>query len=1267
MGIEEIILNVLLSLFTNGITTLAERYDDRNKKAFDDLKEKLRNQNILEIITCESLKEIKVNNSEVDKLKLLVSDTFFKSKLAEILTKPSSENKTIQLIITEVKKHCNLSEHEPLSIEPHIKGFVAELYKRILETPSLAPFYIVNLIEESTITLQKGQQAVFDEVSSLRKEVSQLKVNATNAVPEKQLQPIDAKSVLSNKTPISQPKEEDRISRFLGSEFLSQLNNLLNSHNNIFKTSADNIKQIQKKRDFRKALELYETLLKDANSIDSEVILGIYADCALCEINLDDLTAANKWLDEAEAINSTDKRILALRGLYFYELDDKEKSRSFAEKSLAIDEFYHLALLLITAIELESGTPGHSILKRYFLDNNDTLRQGFKEEHLPVIYRTIGQCYLKDNDYDLAIEYFQKSLGLDDSDDATLSLIGLTYLREYTGPETKVVYFDKKLNELEEAHIKQAIMYLDRSLTIGTRYQNIKHHITTRANLSMCYMLLGQPNEAYDTTTLSPALLLGNNELLKSRASAAFYKGAYSEAAELLSKIENHTGQDIINEALAILYSQKTDKGKEALDVLNKFLEKGPVPDEDAAQVNYLKLEIFLNLKEKENAQTVLKLLDSAKIPEWEKLAAHGHYFATFGTFEHADEQYKKALNTEGIKIPTKVYIAEYYFDKGHFTRSLEICDSIHIKQLKPDSKLFKDFIRIAVISSFNSSAYGKCIEFIDYGKSNELEDIYLNDFAASAYWHLDDLGNARKELLTVRDKQNGSPSIDILTNLSAVSVMLGDFKSALTYITDAEGLSECYSDSHNVINCIISLLIIGNRLKARQMLNRCVDIKFEDVNDPIHRYAPVLYLREHKSELFTKYADKFNDKHGNTEWLWKKNVKKDEIASILTELSTRWNEVKGIYLHAALPLAFLPFHPLLTKKELMHYWKFNREYKLPLFLESGNPQELDNEISLLKKSKSIIVDYTALLTINEAGNSLFWLLDKAFSEIYIYRPNYLQILNDLVAEEHSELRDIIGYITSSSKFKFLSKINLPKTEIQHDEFFRQIPAPYAELFYIAKEKQLHMIVGEERLRSFAALLGVKSCGVRALFEYASKDHGLDESSVSEAIINFINKDCQFISFNVTTIDYLFTHYKDNELKAVFNKLSNQIYQPHSEFKTFFYVYLGFIQKHLKSDTLHEPLKYLIEKTIIDAKKLTSRTLSFIEFPSLNKNDYPVDMKMVNESCFAYIYELYRLVKSSNVSDQLKAEYVAIIRKNANLVYWYESTYKNAPVIKLIY
>jgi hypothetical protein len=74
MEIEEgfvFILNTLLSILINGVTTLADRFDTREKKDFDDLKKYLKEQNILQLITVESLKKIKVDSREVDQLKIL--------------------------------------------------------------------------------------------------------------------------------------------------------------------------------------------------------------------------------------------------------------------------------------------------------------------------------------------------------------------------------------------------------------------------------------------------------------------------------------------------------------------------------------------------------------------------------------------------------------------------------------------------------------------------------------------------------------------------------------------------------------------------------------------------------------------------------------------------------------------------------------------------------------------------------------------------------------------------------------------------------------------------------------------------------------------------------------------------------------------------------------------------------------------------------------------------------------------------------------------
>ena len=249
-------------------------------------------------------------------------------------------------------------------------------------------------------------------------------------------------------------QEESRTTRYFHNEFEKILDRL-NKH---FKTRADEIKQIQKNRDFKKAIELNEILLKEADEkIDNETILGIYADCALSSINLDDLESAQKWLERAEKIAPNDKRVLAIRGLYFYELGDMVKGREYAEKSLALDSQYHLALILITGIGLETGSYGKSLLNMYFLEG-DNLKDGFKQDHLAVIYRTIGQCYLKDNAYDEAIAYFEKSLALDRLDDATLALIGFSLMTKTIGANKQIIYLHENLTPEKETMVKKLLI-----------------------------------------------------------------------------------------------------------------------------------------------------------------------------------------------------------------------------------------------------------------------------------------------------------------------------------------------------------------------------------------------------------------------------------------------------------------------------------------------------------------------------------------------------------------------------------------------------------------------------------------------------------------------------------------------------------------------------------------------------------------------------------------------------------------------------------------
>ena len=83
--------------------------------------------------------------------------------------------------------------------------------------------------------------------------------------------------------------------------------------------------------------------------------------------------------------------------------------------------------------------------------------------------------------------------------------------------------------------------------------------------------------------------------------------------------------------------------------------------------------------------------------------------------------------------------------------------------------------------------------------------------------------------------------------------MLLGDLKSAATHYEQAEKDIGFYERSSNVINCIIALTVIGNKLEATGVFKKAIETKFENKNDPIHKFAPAFYLRENNSRSFYK------------------------------------------------------------------------------------------------------------------------------------------------------------------------------------------------------------------------------------------------------------------------------------------------------------------------------------------------------------------------------------------------------------------------------
>lgn len=1166
--------------------------------------------NIKEIVLCAS-QEIPTNSARV------------KSDIKSC----AKEYTNAEITILSISNYEEETRNDTLKYMEVIKRFCQDLYK--------------------ILSKENKHTELLESLDGLQRKIDEL--SEKNNFAETNVQVDKAKQPIVPVKQIHKPQENRRVTNFLATELEDSLEKL----NIFFKSEADGIKDIQKGRNYGRAIERYESLLSKADTkIDDETIIGIYADCALCSINIDDIESANDWLCKAEKIETNDKRIHAIRGFYYYELGNKEIAKKYADNALIIDTFYHLALVLKTGIELEEGTNGKRILYKYFLDKEGNLKTGFKQEHMPVIYRSIGQCYALDNELNDAIEYFERSLALDPLDDGTCSLVGTAYLNKALGDNTQLIDFNEQLSTEEEKLVRKAIGSFSKALELAARCNNIKRHISTSANLSMCYMLLGEYDEAYDISGVPGTSITEYESLLKSKAAAAYYKGFFSEAVELLSKIQNITCQDITHKVLALLHSDKEDKENEALALIEDSLSNESYKIEDLDFLRNLKFEILYSLKDIKRTEEVLRELEISTLPDWQKEKARGGYCELMNDNEGADKHYKMVLKHVDITISVKIVIADYYYKIEDYKTCFNICSTIPIESIKSSVFTFKFLFHILIVSSFNISKLDKCREYVAYGKQQGIEDSYLNEISASFYWQDDELEMARDELSVLLDLEANVKNHILFSNYALVSFMLGEFGIAKEYVSLSEKISGFYDNTDIVRNCIVILTVIGDKPEAKRILKKALNIKFEDKDDNIHKFAGGFYLRENNANLFTEYAIEFNKKHGDTEWLWKKDIKKveEELRTIFSERIRYSVEIIKNYLRSPLPLVFLP--SLLWKREIIHLWRFNREYGLPIFLESGNHKELKSEVSVLSKNKSILIDYTALLTLQEAGMEYLWLLDNNFDEIFIYRPMYLQMLNELMSEEHDGLRQIINFISKSKKIKFIKKVKVKKLNIQDKDFSKIIQEEYCGLFQVAKGNRMILLLGESRLRGFARGLGIESCGIRSLLEYAEQNDTIDNHDKQTAISNWIKKGCQFVSFNRGTLEYIYTQYSREESKTIFKRLSDQIFLSGSQIETFMKVYCEFINKNICIVSDSQIIKNFIEKTISDIKILTFRARVFYIYPLLNRDNVLTDIDKITLISVHYIYLLSLTIYASAIDEALRSEYIEVIKKEANLAFW---------------
>jgi hypothetical protein len=1258
----ETALSLLVSILSNGITLLAEKKDTEKRQNIQETLAKLKADQLIPDSVIASLKSINIDSKEIEHLQKMLTDDLFAQKLSTLLLE--QEDETSALIVEEVKNYCGLHEGDVLAIKPVIEAFALHFRNQMLSNPTSAPFVIIKTIQEDgekirsgieTLTrkVEKTEQGIDKIIESLDKQLSTKERGTESSTTVKTEDAIEIIPPGITHDVAELPRTTKMLAR--------QCEDILEKLNRFFKSRAEEVRSIQKKRDYHKAIEMYDSLLSEAGcEIDEQNLLGIYIDCALCCINLDEFNEANLWLCKAESQNADNKKVTALRALFYYETGNIIKAKEYVDRSLQQDRFYHISTMLKTAMELQEGLSGKDIVKYRYLDEAGNLKTGYIPEHHAVIYRTVGQCFLKDKEFDEAIKYFQISNSLDTGDDYTFALLGHAYLEKVVS-QNPLITFEKKLVGENKVAIETAVECFKQALNLAVQYLSVKNHTPTYANLSMCYMLLGSYDRAYDIPNVAVLNRANSEILLKAKATAAFYSQRYDEAYQLLSETQDTSCRDVINKALTLLQ----DTPDLALKLLENALNEKQFTQTELDELRFLKYEILLHKTDRVSALNELRILDKSSLALWEKQVAWGRYSATVGDHDKVAEYFQTAIDSGQVPTGVRINIANYYFIQNNYEKCVELCSELPIEEMNIKSDLFEQLLRISIVSLFNTGRLSECRKLIDYAKNVGASEKYLYEISASLHWQNDELEAALNELEIELGMQGQNRDIYTLCNIGMAYFLLGNFPLAEKYYSEAEPLDGFYSKSNLVIDSIRTLTVIGNTIKAKEVLEKAINLQFENKNDDIHKFAPVFYLRESSAAQFVKYAQAFNQKHGDVEWLWMKNIERDkeELKTLFDQNLRKSTALKKTYLKqpsAPFPLAFMA--TLGARSEIVHLWSFNREYGLPIFLETGNTKQLEFEVNSLKKVKSVMIDYTCLLALVDAGEKYLWLLDGCFNEILVYRPIYLQILNELMSEEHENLRSILRFLSLSSKVRFL-KGRAPKTLEKHVPLpFRSTTETYTGLFQEAKKTGSMLIAGESRIRTLANTSTIVSCGIRALLEHALNKGLLDSDGISEAIIKFAQKDCQFISFNSYILRWLFNSRPFDQAKMIFKMLSSHILLNNAMVDSFLNTYSQFFAESITRDKPNI-VSYFLKETIGGVKKLIVRTRIFNEYPLMANGATSLNLNNLNRACLSYIYHLILTVYLADIDKSIKNQYLSLIKTEANLEYWLNIVVQNQSMI----
>jgi|GEM_PF-3714207 len=1015
--------------------------------------------------------------------------------------------------------------------------------------------------------------------------------------------------------------------------------------------------KLQKKKRFSEALQIYLQVASDPSAYGkagSGALFSINLNIAICYLNLGDteeyLTKAKKHLDQAKEVRAGhEEQLCLLLAWYHFERNETDTAFEWAKKAIELKRDYIKAINIESIIRQERGVPLETILtERYF--ENGMLKESVLKE--PSALFTLGQLFFRENRLDEAIEYLSLCLEKGAHEYMAMVLLGNAFLMKAYGGRERIP--DLNLNrDIDLKYLTISAAWFEKAFKLA-RDLGLEGDLKKfYANASSAYFLIGKHREAYEEIKKAIGLGLREESLLIHKGKIEVVLGRMDEAKRTISSIEGYTA--LIEEAVISIIDNRNEDG---VRILRSLLE-GSVSLEpnEKTLCQELLAGAYVEIRQFDEAMEILNSLDQEGRATWEsKITGAKLREYSQNDIPGATQFFKQAVE-ESSRHPRAVFDAIRFYGR---TRQYDLIIDLLQGLIDEDMPLAEvgreDVYRYLAKAHYHKGNFFKAIKVALEGLSKGVERRALRDVLAESYVASKRYPEANQVFIEILDE---SPN-DFRKNLdvAATFAMMGKVEESVQYFVRAERVSHGSPGSSFFINYSKVKLLQGDKKDALKFAERAKDLDKDLPRSAAHAYYAHMGVRCGQVDSTAQYLAEFHACYPKETWIRTiKTLEEEgdgtkklapEFLEFMQAQSERFNQGIKLYKTSPLPIYFLA---MFFRRQVQDVWQWRYFHRLPIHIESGNPELMGQEIDDLRTVRHLMLDYMALLITNHFG--LLGALLQEFDLLYVSQSLFDEIQQNIIDIEDAELRKLWDLLRHGSKFRFVVIDNEPYKE-EELELVDVIGESMRDTLLIAKDKGFVLCCGDERYKRIARGLEIKIAGIYALIERLRLSGSITNFEASRVKLELIEENHFFISFNADDMinmarpsGYVIDQKLDNFFRPILHGDPN--------YMSFINVYIAFISHLLRSNIKIDIILPWIAKYVEVFGILYGRDHMSEKFPQIfgSRKKFTVEDGVtitLKDLCLLSLAQLYVLICAICDNSEKKELLTSTIFKSVTLV-----------------